>query len=85
MRSNGLARAIAIVGGVAEMARRLSVTSQAVSQWDEVPAERVLQVERACNGEVTRYDLRPDIYPREEGEFSSLSAHAGDKPRARAG
>lgn len=74
MRSLGLAKAIQTVGGVAELARRLDVTSQAVSQWDEVPAERVLPVERACNGEVTRYELRPDLYPVED------HAMRGSKP-----
>jgi DNA-binding transcriptional regulator YdaS (Cro superfamily) len=80
MRSIGLEKVISVVGGVAELARRLGVTSQAVSQWDAVPAERVLQVERACNGEVSRYDIRPDIYPREEGGYTPL-VHAGAKPR----
>lgn len=41
------------------------VTQGAISQWlaDRVPAERVLQVEAATGGEVTRYEMRSDIYP----------------------
>lgn len=36
------------------------ITPQAVSQWDQVPAKRVLVVERITG--VSRHDLRPDIY-----------------------
>lgn len=52
------------VGGPSALAKALgNVTSQAVSQWKRVPAERVLDVERATG--VSRHDLRPDLYPRE--------------------
>jgi len=51
------------------MARLLGLGSQGtVSSWiarGRLPAERVLPVEAATMGQVTRYDLRPDIYPRE--------------------
>ena len=60
-----LARAIRITGSVAELARRIDgITPQAISQWTRVPAERVLAVEAATENQVTRYDLRPDLYPR---------------------
>jgi DNA-binding transcriptional regulator YdaS (Cro superfamily) len=36
------------------------LTSQAISQWEKVPAGRVLQVE-AVTG-LSRHDLRPDIF-----------------------
>jgi Putative antitoxin of bacterial toxin-antitoxin system, YdaS/YdaT len=39
----------------------LGVTPGAISQWKRVPAERVLDVERATG--VSRHTLRPDIYP----------------------
>lgn len=42
------------------------VTQGAVSQWladgGRVPAERCLDVERATQGLVSRFELRPDIY-----------------------
>ena len=44
------------------------ITQGAISQWlikDRVPAERVLQLERVSKGLMTRYELRPDIYPRD--------------------
>lgn len=40
------------------------ITPQAVSQWKQVPAERVLDVERATG--VSRHRLRPDLYPEQE-------------------
>ena len=60
-----LQKAIEAAGGVCALARKLKITSQAISQWERVPAERALAVERAVNGAVTRYELRPDLYPRE--------------------
>lgn len=45
---------------MADLARMIDLSVQAVSQWDEVPAERCLAVERATG--VSRHVLRPDIY-----------------------
>lgn len=51
------------------IAYRLGVTESAVRHWTNgirrIPAERVLAVEHVTGGEVTRYELRPDIYPVE--------------------
>lgn len=58
-----LRKAIDDSGGVAKLASALKITSQAVSQWRRVPAERVLEVERISH--VPRHDLRPDLYPKE--------------------
>ncbi|MBX7200171.1 MAG: pyruvate, phosphate dikinase [Rhodospirillaceae bacterium] len=63
MRNDALERAIAQVGGVAALARAINVTPQAVSQWDRVPAERAIAVEKATDGKISRHDLRPDLYP----------------------
>ena len=57
--------------GATELAKRLSelgssITSQAISQWNRVPAERALDVERVTG--VSRQDLRPDLWPREDIE-----------------
>lgn len=66
-RDAELIRAIELAGGPARLARELSerapdraLTLQAISQWDRVPAARVLDVE-AVTG-VSRHCLRPDIY-----------------------
>lgn len=55
----------AAAGGGVALALALShsgerISSQAISQWKRVPAERVLEVERLTG--VSRYDLRPDVY-----------------------
>lgn len=62
-----LERAIEILGGQERLAEKLDVTTQAVYKWrrSRVPAERVLAVEEAVAGAVTRHQLRPDIYPLE--------------------
>lgn len=57
-------RAIAVAGSARALAQLIGVSPQAVSQWRRIPSGRVIAVER-CTG-VSRYDLRPDLYPREE-------------------
>lgn len=59
-----LEAAIKAAGNAQKFAELVGVTPQAISQWRRVPALRVLQVERLTG--VSRHDLRPDIYPREE-------------------
>lgn len=66
MRDESLQRAIAIAGGGAALARRLTISAQAVSQWSRVPASRVIEVEAATGGQVPRHVLRPDLYPPPE-------------------
>lgn len=63
-KSEALKRAVKLSGGQAEFARLIGITAQAVSQWEEVPPLRVLEVERVSG--VSRHDLRPDLYPLEE-------------------
>lgn len=52
--------------GQAPLARALDVTPGMVWQWKEgmrkVPADRVLAIETATGGQVTRYELRPDVF-----------------------
>ena len=59
-RDLGLQEAIRAVGGVCEFARRVGVSQPSVSNWDRVPAERVLSVEAATG--VARTVLRPDLF-----------------------
>jgi len=56
--------AIAKAGGVTALADGLGITHSAVSQWNVCPIERALEVEKLSG--VSRHDLRPDIYSREE-------------------
>lgn len=51
-----------VLGGPSALAKALGdISSQAVSQWKKVPAERVIAVESVTG--VARHELRPDIYP----------------------
>lgn len=60
MTDRGLQQAIHAAGGVTELARRIGISQPSVSNWDRIPAERVLTVE-AVTG-VARAILRPDLY-----------------------
>lgn len=48
------------IGGIVALAKALGITKGAVSQWERVPAEHVLLVERLTG--VSRHDLRPDVF-----------------------
>ena len=65
-RDPALQKAIHAVGSGKALARRIGVTPQALSQWTQVPPRRVLDVVRASG--VPRRELRPDLYPHEEGK-----------------
>jgi DNA-binding transcriptional regulator YdaS (Cro superfamily) len=55
-------------GTQAELARRVGVVPMAVTQWKRhrrIPADKVLLVEKATGGQVTRHEMRPDLYPVE--------------------
>lgn len=61
-------RAVLYAGGQSNLAREIGLKPQAVQRWcksGKVPAERVLDVERVVAARVTRYELRPDLYPQE--------------------
>jgi TorA maturation chaperone TorD/DNA-binding transcriptional regulator YdaS (Cro superfamily) len=65
--TEALTKAIAIVGGQTQLARLLGVKQANVWHWlnkaGRVPGEYVLAIEKACGGQITRHDLRPDLYP----------------------
>jgi TorA maturation chaperone TorD/DNA-binding transcriptional regulator YdaS (Cro superfamily) len=60
VRDAGLERAIDVAGGVAELARKIGIAQPSVSNWNRVPAQRVIAVESATG--VSRRVLRPDLY-----------------------
>lgn len=61
-KSPALRRAIAQVGSASELAKRLQISAQALSQWEDVvPPDRVLDVERITG--IPRHELNPKIYP----------------------
>jgi TorA maturation chaperone TorD len=73
VRDPGLARAIDKAGGVAELARKIGIAQPSVSNWNRIPAQRVIAVEAATG--ISRRELRPDLY--DESELAA-PAHAVD-------
>ncbi len=63
--ASALDKAAEAVGSRAELGRMLGISGPAVRQWQVVPAERVVSVERASG--IRRQELRPDLY---EGDFA---------------
>lgn len=65
-----LKRAKEILGSqraLAEAVGRKQPTVHGILNGGErVPAEWCLPIERATNGEITRHQLRPDLYPTDE-------------------
>lgn len=62
---NAITTACVFVGGQVAMAALIGVTPQAINQWvktGRVPAERCRAIEAATGVQVTRYDLRPDVF-----------------------
>ncbi len=63
-RDVGLDKAIKAAGGVTALARGLGIRREAIYQWDKVPSERIVEIERLTR--VPREDLRPDLYRRDD-------------------
>ena len=83
MNISAIRRASIVVGNRSALARLLGVTPQAVQSWcatGVVPAKRVLDIERATDGEVTRHELRPDLYPC--GTTTNLKAYLATRDRS---
>lgn len=62
-----LMRAVGLLGGEIKAAERLGTTRQAVRNWmvgyRMISHKNALKIEAETDGEVTRENLRPDIYP----------------------
>lgn len=60
-------KAVQIAGSQAELARRCGTSQpriwQCINRNLRIPADLVLPIERATDGEVTRFEMRPDLYP----------------------
>lgn len=63
-----LQRAVSILGSQSALGRAIGKKQQHIQYWlnSRVPGEYVIAIERATSGQVTRHDLRPDLYPIEE-------------------
>lgn len=62
MRTPETDRVIEKAGGPAKLAALLGVTSQAVSQWERVPSERVHHLAQLL--EIPPEEIRPDMFPQ---------------------
>lgn len=64
---NGVQRAVEIAGGQSALARLLGSSRQAVWFWlrgdRNISPKFALKIEAETAGQVTREQLRPDIYP----------------------
>jgi len=72
MADSGLEEAIRVAGGITDPARRIGISQPAVSNWDRVPAGRILSVEAATG--VPRAILRPDLYRERLGQRDETEA-----------
>jgi DNA-binding transcriptional regulator YdaS (Cro superfamily) len=67
----------------AAFAERLGVTQGLVSQWltgeTKLTAERAVQIEEVTAGEVSRSDLRPDLWPPRKLSAAGEINGCGDK------
>jgi hypothetical protein len=63
METEAFKRVVQIVGSKAEIARQCGVTGQHIQKWkSRVPAIHVVKLEKLTRGEVTREQLRPDVF-----------------------
>ncbi|WP_369952115.1 transcriptional regulator [Ralstonia syzygii] len=65
MTTTAIQKAAQAAGGQSALARKIGCTPQAVQRWCKtgfVPADRVVSVEQAVEGAVSRSELRPDLY-----------------------
>ena len=72
MGDAGLQEAIRAAGGITELACRIGISQSSVSNWDRVPAGRILSVEAATG--VPRAILRPDLYHERLGQRDEVEA-----------
>lgn len=67
MSNEALSRAVELAGGQKPLADLVGTTQSQVWYWLSrskrgVPGEFAAKIEDATNGQVTRHDLRPDIF-----------------------
>ncbi|MGE7136189.1 transcriptional regulator [Luteibacter sp. NPDC031894] len=76
-----LDRVIEILGSQEELAARLGIKSPSITGWrnrKRIPSERCIALEEVTGGQVTRYEMRPDVFgagaphaPAEQGTEES--------------
>lgn len=56
--------AIRLAGGTTALADYFEISTQAVSQWKRIPADKVLDIVELINDQVTAAQLCPRLYGR---------------------
>ena len=76
MVNKTLMQAIKILGSQKALASAIEVKQQNISSWlkTRVPAEFVIPIEKATKGNVSRHQLRLDIYPLEDNSCEQLKS-----------
>lgn len=68
---NHVKRAVSMLGSQKKLADAASISQQLISQLctsaTSISAETSVAIERATKGAVSRSDLRPDLWPRDQG------------------
>jgi len=65
MNNEALDKACDAMGSQEALAKALYIRSPSISEWRKrkrVPAGRCRDIEKVTGGQVTRHDLRPDLY-----------------------
>lgn len=57
---------------LSDLASSLNINKSTVSRWKRVPAERVIEVEKATG--IPREEIRPDIYPADPRSSDGAAA-----------
>jgi DNA-binding transcriptional regulator YdaS (Cro superfamily) len=61
--SNVFQKLVDHFGSARKLAEALNVKPQSVGKWrNQIPAERVREIERLTDRAVTRYEMRPDVF-----------------------
>jgi len=85
MNASPLETALRLAGGVTAVAKAFGISQPAIHRWrarGKPPADRVLDLERATGGQVTRHQLRPDVFgerstvPHNRRASDQLTEHA---------
>lgn len=73
-------KAIRLAGSQVELARRCNTSQpriwQCANRNRRVPADLAIPIEKAVGGEVTRHELRPDLYPLDEADQAFVNPSA---------
>jgi DNA-binding transcriptional regulator YdaS (Cro superfamily) len=60
MKSEIIKRVVEKAGGVTPLARHLGIRMESIYSWTQIPAKRVVEVERITG--IPREELRPDVF-----------------------